>query len=518
MGKDRKKKADDDADRPPLPPAKSIFTVKTSAAKGGADEAAAAAGRTVAASSARTGELLGMATPRFTMLTSRAMPLYLRPETIPAILEGPQFLQMPVGDLVLRQENVKSCPDSAKGCRGFWPHLDKQIAYCSFRNPRVNPSVHGGDTVCSVETTGGRRKVGPKEFLDLQRTMRMDLVAAPGEEVPLDVAGSRRIHRAVARAGEWLRDILEAKATDPDLDFDWHVLASIQGCGDLKVRQKACAAAAAMPVAGYWVGGLGYQEDLASRGQVLQAVSAALPDAQPRFLPLNSGSPLEVLQGVLLGIDVFEIGYPMLVAAAGSALTFSWEMPEEEPEPSPEALAGLLPPPVVAAAPAAASASGEGATAAPAAAAGEGAAPAASEETAEEKKADAEPAAEPEPAASESGSASAYAAAAAALPKSVKQLSLKAPEFKEDFSPICSRSPTKQYSRAYVHHLLGVRELLASILLAQHNLFVYSKFFEAIRKHVEAGTLEKFAAWFIRTQTCELPAEPEEPAAKKRKM
>lgn len=499
MGRDKKKKAEGEAaERPPLPPAKSIFTVKassSSAAKGGDGEACS---RKVAASCARTGELLGMATPRFTVLTSRCMPLYLQPETIPAILEGQQFLQMPVGDVILRQENVKNCPEPSKGCRGFWPHLDNQVTYCSFRNPRVNPSVHGGDAVCSVETTGGRKKVGPKEFIDLQRTMRMDLVAAPAEEVPLDVAGSRRIHRAVSRAGEWLREVLEAKATDKELDFDWHVLAGIQGCGDLKMRQKACAAAAEMPVAGYWIGGLGYQESLDSRGQVLQAVSAALPDAQPRFLPLNSGSPLEVLQGVLLGIDVFEINYPMQVAAAGVALNFSWEMPAEEPEPSADALAGLLPRDQPAATPAA---SGDGETPA--------AAPAAD---AEEKKADAEPEAEPE-----SGAAAASAEPPVVLPKSVKQLSLKAPEFREDFGPICARSPTKQYSRAYMHHLLGVRELLVSILLAQHNLYVYSNFFEAIRKHIQAGTIEKFAAWFIRTQTVDLPEEPEEPAAKKRK-
>merc|ERR1719330_1983776 len=121
----------------------------------------------------------------------------------------------------------------------------------------------------------------------------MDLLAAPAEDVPLDVAGARRVSRAVSRAGDWLKEILEAKATDESLAFDWHVLATVQGCGDLKVRQKACAAAAAMPVAGFVVGGLGYDEDLASRSKVLQTVAASLPVELPRFLPLGKGSPLE---------------------------------------------------------------------------------------------------------------------------------------------------------------------------------------------------------------------------------
>merc|ERR1719226_137408 len=98
----------------------------------------------------------------------------------------------------------------------------------------------------------------------------MDLVAAPGEDVPLDVTAIRRLSRAVVRATDWLKEILEAKAADPNLDFDWHVLASVQGGANPKLRQKACQDAASMPVAGAWIGGLGYEENLAARARVLE--------------------------------------------------------------------------------------------------------------------------------------------------------------------------------------------------------------------------------------------------------
>ena len=88
--------------------------------------------------------------------------------------------QLPVGDLLLRQESVANCLEHCRepsgqpsglslGCRSFWPHLKAQLTYCSFRNPRQNPSVYGGDAVCSVETAGGRRKVGAKEMLETQK-------------------------------------------------------------------------------------------------------------------------------------------------------------------------------------------------------------------------------------------------------------------------------------------------------------------------------------------------------------
>jgi len=285
-------------------------------------------------------------------------------------------------------------------------------------------------------------------MLDTQKVMRADIVACPGEEVGLDVTASRRSSRAVTRAAEWLKEILEAKAQDPGLGFDWHVLASIQGGGDLKLRQKACASAAAMPVAGYWIGGLGYSEDLPSRAKVLQAVTALLPPERPRFLPLCRGTPIEVLQAVLLGVDVFELTYPTQAAAEGVALTFSFEMPPSATEGSESAeaaavLASLLPP--------------------------------SSEVSAQ------------------------------APPGAVRQLALRSPECKEDFGPISENSPVKQYSRAYLYHLHEVHELLGTMLLAQHNLFMYRCFFAAIREHITAGTLRSFAAWFLQTQTCELP-------------
>ncbi len=105
-------------------------------------------------------------------------------------------------------------------CCSLWPHLQGNIKYCSFRNPLKEVSVYGGDAVCSVETVGGRKKVSPKDLLEVQRTMRADIVAAPGEEVSLDVTAPRRAQRAVSRAGEWLKEIVDAKASDATLAFN----------------------------------------------------------------------------------------------------------------------------------------------------------------------------------------------------------------------------------------------------------------------------------------------------------
>lgn len=275
----------------------------------------------------------------------------------------------------------------------------------------------------------------------------------------MDNSGGRRLQRAISRAGDWLKEILEAKAQESDLNFGWHVLAGIQGGGDVKLREKACAAAASMPVSGFWVGGLGYGEGLAGRGRVLAAVDAALPPAAPRFLPLGEGAPVEVLQAVLLGMDVLEVTCPTSAAAQGIALLFSCDMPQEdhareEAEVAAD-LEALLPPP---------------------------------DKTVPE------------------------------FSRVAHQLHLRAAECREDFGPISEESPVRQYSRAYLYHLLEVRELLGTMLLAQHNLDKYARLFAAVQHHVKQDTIRHFVSWFLRTQTRDAPAAPAPgPAPKRRK-
>eukprot|EP00927_Polykrikos_kofoidii_P009793 TRINITY_DN14103_c0_g1_i1.p1 TRINITY_DN14103_c0_g1~~TRINITY_DN14103_c0_g1_i1.p1 ORF type:complete len:518 (-),score=80.49 TRINITY_DN14103_c0_g1_i1:176-1660(-) len=434
--------------------------------------------------SPRVGTLLGsLPTPRCTVMTSRGVPLQLRPEIYFEQLGNPQLVQVPLGDLLIRRDEHFNAAD---GCKSFWPHLEGHFTYSSFRNPRLPISIYGGDSLCSVETIGGRRKAGPKEMLETQRLMRTAIVAAPGEDV-LPGVSTRRPLRAVTRSAEWLKELVDAKTSDKSLAFDWHVLASIQGGGDTKLRQKACQLSVAVPgVSGVWIGGLGYDETLSVRASILKSVTAALPAEFPRFLPLNVGTPVEVLQAILLGVDIVETSFPVQAANQGMAFCFSVDMPEGT-EVDEEILQKYLSPPE-------------------------------------------EPAQEPEPEDSKNqgassqgakvGAASANEAAALTEPRrDVRSIQLRLLEFKEDFVPLTPDSAALPYTRAYVHHLLQLRELLGTQLLVRHNNCLYEKLLEAIRGHIEKGTLRRFASWFFHTQTSDPPeAAPAGPVPKKRKV
>lgn len=75
------------------------------------------------------------------------------------------------------------------------------------------------------------------------------------------------------------------------------------------------------------------------------------------------------------------------------------------------------------------------------------------------------------------------------------RMSMKNAKYKSDFSPIddkCSCSVCKNYSRAYIRHLVKNNEMLAAILLSVHNLHFLLDLCREMREAIIKGQFEKF--------------------------
>jgi queuine tRNA-ribosyltransferase len=69
--------------------------------------------------------------------------------------------------------------------------------------------------------------------------------------------------------------------------------------------------------------------------------------------------------------------------------------------------------------------------------------------------------------------------------------------FAADTSPIDASSehgPTRDYSRAYLHHLVKANEMLGAILLSAINVAYYQELMRGMREAIEAGRFEEFRA------------------------
>jgi queuine tRNA-ribosyltransferase len=60
--------------------------------------------------------------------------------------------------------------------------------------------------------------------------------------------------------------------------------------------------------------------------------------------------------------------------------------------------------------------------------------------------------------------------------------------------PDCACATCTQYSRAYLHHLVRAEEILAPMLLTQHNLRYYADLLAELRGAIEAGRFDAVAA------------------------
>lgn len=77
--------------------------------------------------------------------------------------------------------------------------------------------------------------------------------------------------------------------------------------------------------------------------------------------------------------------------------------------------------------------------------------------------------------------------------------------FVRDPSPFlkgCSCIACVNHTRSYVHHLINANEILAEILIFNHNLHHLLKMFEQISLALEAGSLDKFQR-YIESQLSE---------------
>jgi queuine tRNA-ribosyltransferase len=77
---------------------------------------------------------------------------------------------------------------------------------------------------------------------------------------------------------------------------------------------------------------------------------------------------------------------------------------------------------------------------------------------------------------------------------------IKGGAVKADFRPIeegCDCFACRHFSRAYLRHLLNVKEILGLRMVSVHNSHMYLKLMTDIRRHLAAGTFAAFRREFV---------------------
>jgi queuine tRNA-ribosyltransferase len=82
-------------------------------------------------------------------------------------------------------------------------------------------------------------------------------------------------------------------------------------------------------------------------------------------------------------------------------------------------------------------------------------------------------------------------------------INLKTARFADDESPLdeaSSVSASRDYSKAYLHHLIKSEEILGQVLLSWHNIAFFQTLMAGLRSAIAEGRLEAFRADFYSRQ------------------
>ncbi len=94
----------------------------------------------------------------------------------------------------------------------------------------------------------------------------------------------------------------------------------IQGSIFPDLRQEAARHMAGLPTHGYCIGGLSLGETLEQMNGAVSAVTENLPENKPRYF-MGLGTPVEMLNAIERGVDMFDCVWPTRVARNGMVMT-----------------------------------------------------------------------------------------------------------------------------------------------------------------------------------------------------
>jgi queuine tRNA-ribosyltransferase len=157
---------------------------------------------------------------------------------------------------------------------------------------------------------GAEQRLTPESAMAIQAALGSDIAMAFDECPPSD-APLGEVDAAMARTTRWARRCLDAPRAPGQLRF-----GIVQGAVDLDRRRAHLAEIAPMGFDGLALGGLGVGEPPERMHEVVEALAREMPAGRPRYL-MGVGTPLDILNGIASGIDMFDCVMPTRNARNG---------------------------------------------------------------------------------------------------------------------------------------------------------------------------------------------------------
>ncbi len=167
---------------------------------------------------------------------------------------------------------------------------------------------------------GSRHLFTPEYVMDIQRTIGGDIIMA-FDECPPYPCDHTYAEKSMHLTHRWLSRCVERiRTTEPKYGHHQSLFPIVQGSVYQDLREQSAEYIAAQEQEGNAIGGLSVGEPAEDMYRMIEVVNAILPENKPRYL-MGVGTPENILEGIALGIDMFDCVMPTRNARNGMLFT-----------------------------------------------------------------------------------------------------------------------------------------------------------------------------------------------------
>ncbi|WP_293956377.1 MULTISPECIES: tRNA guanosine(34) transglycosylase Tgt [unclassified Sphingobacterium] len=167
---------------------------------------------------------------------------------------------------------------------------------------------------------GSKHLFTPENVMDTQRIIGADIIMAFDEctPYPCDYNYARR---SLDMTHRWLKRCVDRfDSTDPLYGYDQTLFPIVQGSVYKDLRVKSAETIASFNRDGNAIGGLSVGEPAEEMYAMTEVVCDILPHDKPRYL-MGVGTPVNILENIALGVDMFDCVMPTRNARNGMLFT-----------------------------------------------------------------------------------------------------------------------------------------------------------------------------------------------------
>lgn len=164
---------------------------------------------------------------------------------------------------------------------------------------------------------GSKRRMTPEVSMKIQMDLGSDIIMA-FDQCPPGQSNRDDVQKAMDRTNRWLKRC--KSYLDENQVTAQTLFGIVQGGIYTDLREQHAKEISTVPLDGYAIGGLSVGEAKEDMWPALEATTSNLPTDKPRYL-MGVGTPMDLLDGIKRGVDMFDCVMPTRNARNGTLFT-----------------------------------------------------------------------------------------------------------------------------------------------------------------------------------------------------